>query len=323
MPVDFLLAMLAVSSEAVAMLVLQQSPWQFFAIHSLSSAAMAWFGWRRIRHYYHQPQYWSVLLLFSWCFFLPVLGLSGLFLAMLWVYWSPNRQSAELFVKLEEPVYRNAGQNRDLALGAGSIREQLTNPALSLEARMKALLALQDMPTHHTATLLRAALSDSADDLRLLAYGLLEAKENELMLRIQQALQRYKSQDEHYGAARELAELYWEMVYQNLVLGDMCRFALNQVAFFAKEALKLNATDSGMWIIVGRMHLLNGNYLEAGQAFARVLQLGLLTVRIEPYLAELAFLQKDYTRVRQLMIHTVDEGRMPHARQIALYWSTV
>jgi hypothetical protein len=91
---------------------------------------------------------------------------------------------------------------------------------------MKALLALQNVPTRQSSGILREALADSADDLRLLAYGMLDAREQQLTHRIEQALQRHRNgragtDEARYLAARELAELYWELVYQELVQGDM------------------------------------------------------------------------------------------------------
>lgn len=320
MVINYLLAVLAFISEALSLLLLNSHTGQYLALHTLAVVFMVWFVWQLMQDPYRQPPVWTMLLLFVWGFFLPVLGIIGVLLAVLVVYWSPELPSKPLFVALDAPVYRSSIQPQVHDFGVGSIREQLSNDQFSTEVRMKALLAIQHMPTHHTAPLLRAALADSADDLRLLAYGMLEARERELMLRVEQALARQQQQQDHYSTARELAELYWEMVYQNLVQGDMRRFALEQVSRFAQQALKLNAVDGGIWVIFGRMHLLNGAYAEAEKAFSRVIALGFLVVRAEPYLAELAFLAKDYSKVRGLMSHHLSEGRMPQPRQVAMYW---
>mgnify|MGYP003379176219 CR=1 FL=1 len=114
---------------------------------------------------------------------------------------------------------------------------------------MKALLALQHMPAR-SANILRDTLSDSSDDLRLLAYGMLDSREKQLTHRIQNALQRHAdltTPEERYLPARELAELYWELVYQNLVQGDMRQFALEQVQRYSNEALKHKVKDAGLW----------------------------------------------------------------------------
>jgi hypothetical protein len=322
MPTKCLLAVIALACEAVSLLLLSAITWQYFAMHTIAAVCMAMFVWQLMQDNYRQPREWALVLLFTWCFFLPVLGITGLFVAVLVVYWSPKPQSKPSFIALSAPVYRASNQAKphEFGAGIGSIREQLTNNQFTTEVRMKALLAIQHMPTHHTDSLLRVALADSADDLRLLAYGMLEARERELMLRVERALARHQQRQNHYSTARELAELYWEMVYQNLVQGDMRRFAMEQVSRFAQQALKLNDEDGGIWVIFGRMHLLNGAYAEAEKAFSTVMSLGFLVVRTEPYIAELAFLRKDYHTVRRLMNHNFAEGRMSQPRQVAIYW---
>lgn len=320
MPINYLLAVIALINESLSLFLISVNAWQYLALHTLAAVFMTLFAWQLMQNPYRQPRIWTLLLLFVWCFFLPVLGMTGLFLAVLIVYWSPESPRKSLFVALDTPAYRSSIQPQVYDFGIGSIRDQLSNDQFSTEVRMKALLAIQHMPTHHTANLLRAALADSADDLRLLAYGMLEARERELMLKVEHALARQQKQQDHYSTTRELAELYWEMVYQNLVQGDMRRFALDQVSIFAQQALKLNAFDGGTWVILGRMHLLNGAYAEAEKAFTTVMALGFLVVRAEPYLAELAFLRQDYSTVRRLMSHHLSEGRMPQPRQVAMYW---
>jgi tetratricopeptide (TPR) repeat protein len=211
----------------------------------------------------------------------------------------------------------------DAGWRSGRVRQQLSNKDTPIELRMKALLALQNMPARHASGILREALSDSSDDLRLLAYGMLDSREKQLTHRIQIALhthQQAPSSAERYLPARELAELYWELVYQNLVQGDMRSFSLEQVQKYATEALKEKFKDAGLWAISGRMWTLRGDYIRATGCFSTAIKQGYPVARAEPYLAELAFLRQDYASTRRIMKNLHERGGSRPLLIAADYW---
>lgn len=143
-------------------------------------------------------------------------------------------QNINLFAKISKNEFR-----------LGRTQEQLRNRQLPLDLRMKALLIIQNRPTRYTENLLREALGDPFEDLRLLAYGILASKEKQISQRIHDVLNTLNLAIEQtqteaaYIATRELAELYWELTYQNLVQGGMRAYALEQVQHYAAQALPL------------------------------------------------------------------------------------
>jgi tetratricopeptide (TPR) repeat protein len=227
------------------------------------------------------------------------------------------------FVSVISPHYELPKNNIETGWRSGRVRQQLSNTETPIDLRMKALLALQHMPARHSASILRDTLSDSSDDLRLLAYGMLDNREKQLTHRIQDALQRYEklpTAEERYIPTRELAELYWELVYQNLVQGDMRQFSLEQVQRFSNEALRFKVKDAGLWAISGRMWTLRGDYIRAMGGFTTAIKQGFPLVRAEPYLAELAYLRGDYATTRRLMAGLREDGRSRPLRMAADYW---
>lgn len=332
MSAELKLGMTAVTLEAaaVALLFLHSTDnallYSYFGLHAMAAACMTPVAWRLMPAHYRHPATGVMLLLFSLCFFIPVLGMLGFSLAALFSGWLPYLRDKGEFNAVAGPIYQPAKKPQEPRFRAGRVREQLMSRESPLELRMKALLAIQHMPARHSSGVLREALGDSADDLRLLAYGMLEAKEKHLTQRIQEALVRHQKYDaeahseEHYNAARELAELYWELVYQNLVQGDMRSFALEQVRRFSGEALRWHVRDAGLWAISGRMRMMMGDYSGAAAAFSSAIALGFPAVRAEPYLAELAFLRRDYAAVRRLMRRIRTEGRLPQLRQAGAFW---
>lgn len=321
------IAAVTLETAAIALLLLSSSSasllYQYFALHTLACAAITPVAWMLLPKDYKQPRLWVMLLLFNLSFFIPVIGLFGFAIGSLIAAWLPYFRPTYRFTAVTTPQYEMPKHGIDTGWRSGRVRQQLSNKGTPVDLRMKALLALQNMPARHTSGILREALSDSSDDLRLLAYGMLDSREKQLTHRIQSALHSYQqasSSAERYLPARELAELYWELVYQNLVQGDMRSFSLEQVQKYATEALKEKVKDAGLWAISGRMWTLRGDYIRATGCFNTAIKQGFPLARAEPYLAELAFLRQDYATARRIMRNLHERGGSRPLLIAADYW---
>jgi len=296
----------------------------YFGLHASASAMMAPGAWLLLPEDYRQPRALVLGLLFSLCFFIPVLGLLGFFTGVLFAHWWPYLRREQPYAGVAVPHYEMAKKSvEENRLRIGQVRSQLASPEAPLELRMKALMAIEHVSPRHASGVLRDALSDQADDLRLLAYGMLESKEKKIAARIQQALTDLAVAKETaalYAANKQLAELYWELVYQGLAQGDMRIYALEQVRKYSAEALRHHVRDSGLWVISGRMRLLTGDYQGALGAFSTAMVMGLPQSRAEPYLAELAFLQRKYPEVHSRMHNIRAESRSQQMALLTDFW---
>jgi hypothetical protein len=324
------LGMAAVSLEmgAVALILLSSRDLgvlaQYFLLHAAACACITPVAWSLMPAPYRQPRRWVLALLFSLCFFIPVLGLLGFAVGAMLAAWLPRLAPQPDFEAVAAPHYELPKTTPVSGWRSGRVRQQIADTGAPLELRMKALLALQNVPTRQSSGILRETMSDSADDLRLLAYGMLDAREQQLTQRIEQALRRHEASGDdaeaRYLAARELSELYWELVYQELVQGDMRRYALDQVRRFCREALAYKVRDTGLWVISGRMRLLTGDYNGAGGAFATAIRQGFPRVRAAPYLAELAYLRGDFDTTRRIMRELRPDGKSRALQLAAGFW---
>ena len=71
----------------------------------------------------------------------------------------------------------------------GGLQDVLRH-APDTEKRMAALFATRRMPPREAIPILKLALRDPADDVRLLAYSMLDKQESEINLRIEAALRQ-------------------------------------------------------------------------------------------------------------------------------------
>jgi tetratricopeptide (TPR) repeat protein len=138
----------------------------------------------------------------------------------------------------------------------------------------------------------------------LVAYGLLDSREKKITAQIHRELvnlRNAESKEMQLVVLRHLAELYWEMVYAGLALGDLRTHTLNQALAYADDALKLAQQDTGLQFLKGRiLHELK-RYEEAQLILESAMSRGLPESRVLPYIVEIAFDRGDYKTVQRLL----------------------
>jgi polysaccharide biosynthesis protein PelE len=184
----------------------------------------------------------------------------------------------------------------------------LQNADAGTAFRMTALLAMQSMPARTVSPLLQGMLADPLDDIRLLAYGILDNREKTLTKQILQerpkldrALHPELTDADRRRANKALAELYSELIYEHLVTGDVYRNAADQAEGFAAAALAADPNDASLWRLRGRLALDRQDLEAADTMLQRSIDCGFPRDRMLPYLAEAAYLRRDFARVRRLL----------------------
>jgi tetratricopeptide (TPR) repeat protein len=265
----------------------------------------------------------TLLFFFSIAFFVPVLGAFGLIGAAIVGRLLPERARRENFEMHEAPVYDPRAGEIAALRSKGGVRIQLENAAAPTEARLKALLAVQSLPARVANPLVREMLSDPSDDLRLVAYGILDAREKSINARIHAAMQRLGQAPpsrERAALERQLADLYWELVYQGLVQGALREHALARARAHLDQALSLDPEDGALWSLSGRLAAQEGGFDEAQRAFERARAFGLPEARVLPYLAEMAFRQRRFDDLRELARKLGASSPTQRTAQVIQYW---
>jgi tetratricopeptide (TPR) repeat protein len=275
---------------------------RYFIAHAGACALLAPALWLILPTRFKEPKLAVMLLIFGLAFGVPILGFAAVLISVLVVPRLPRKDHHPPFrtvpVPPLDPFQRVAKGFRQAGL-----RDFLGNDLVPVAGRMRALVALQQVPGRIASPLLRELLSDPAEDLRLLAYGLLERQEKRLSAAIHQELEQIEAIDAtvRVKAARRLASLYWELVYQNLAQGDLRLFALRESLRHTQAVLLAAPGDAGMYLQLGRVLHELGRVDEAVPVYEAALSTGMPPTRVLPYLAELAYNRGDYNVVRSLM----------------------
>lgn len=260
--------------------------------------------------------------LFTLQFAIPFIGSVGLVIGILLALYLP-RSSRDIpwqEVDIPELPFQPIDMDLQVVYSQGGLR-QVLREASNTDKRLKALMATRQMNDRDAIDILREALKDPADDVRLLAYSMLEQKEKILAHRagvLQQSLQTSDDLDS-VSLQRRLAQVWWEMAYLGLAQGGLRQYYLES-AGRVLQRLVARRSQHNDWRLLGRVELALGNIDNAEEAFNSALSGGSAPELIMPYLGEVAFLRRDFAQVRQHLSACPPERFHPANRPVIEAW---
>lgn len=268
-----------------------------FAIHFISSLSLLW------PLSVFMPQHFRInitilMFLFLLCFFIPVVSGACLLLSLTVTLHYAKPSETGVF-EYTEPLYAVKDlSNPDYCNGRifGILRFSKDK-----EKRIKAVLATNQMTDEVAIPILRVALSDSVDEVRLIAHSILDTKEKEIDLIIHKGLEQIKSKKLGYRDVRKihykLAEAYWELSYLGLVKGRARDHILNSAMHHANRALKLKSKEVGVFLLQVQILTTLGYFKKADLLLQMVKGLGISPEKLAARNAELAFELKRFSQV--------------------------
>ena len=264
----------------------------------------------------------TALFLFTLQFAIPFIGSLGVFAGVLLALYLPRtiRDIPWQEVEIPELPFQPVDMDQQIIYSEGGLR-QVLHEAGSIDKRLKALLATRQMTDRDAVELLREALKDPADDVRLLAYSMLEQKEKALASqarRLQLALEDPESENPSL-LKRRLAQVWWEMSYLGLAQGSLRSYYLESARRLLLELTTALAMHND-WRLLGRVELTLGNIIAAKSAFEYALARGAPEELILPYQAEVAFLERDFQKVRFCLASLTHYRPYQNVREVIEGW---
>lgn len=257
---------------------------------------------------------------------LPVVGAAVLALVA-WPSWARELEaSAPALVEVTLPD--GSASDEPVAVeqpgGPRPIRE-LLRKADSPAERVRAVMALRHMDARRAVPLLRLAFAHESEDVRLLAFGILEQREKRLRTRIEQTEARLSSATGSLARARahrRLARDHWELVYAGFVSGDLEPIVLKSAERHAHEVLT-SASDAGMAVLLARIQLRQREPEQAWAWLARAEEAGLARASAAPLFAEAAFLMRRFDEIPAILRGVPRaELRRPELEPVAEFWTS-
>jgi hypothetical protein len=319
------LAAFACEALAIALILRLEDPAAlagYFAVHAVASLLIATALLPLLPAGQVDRPRAALLFLFCVSFFLPAAGMIGMLTMAIMARVASVRGTRRRFDLHPDPIYDPRGGEVAAVRASGGVRVQLANTSVPAEARLRALLTVQSMPARMANPLIREMLSDPSEDLRLIAYGILDTREKTINARIHAATLRLAQAGEHERASlhKQLAELYCELIYQGLVHGVLREHAAAQARAHVDRAMAIDSRDAALHGRSGQIALSSRDYRTAELALQRALELGLPESRVLPYLAEVAFRTRRFGEVRSLVRRLARLASTPRIDHVIAYW---
>ncbi len=289
----------------------------FASSHAVACACFTGVCWILLPIKYKTPVISSISFLFLFNFCLPLIGMIGTSFSLLVALFLPRQQSEVTWVESEKaPLPQSPGDISHVQFGTGALREVLLHNTDS-KRRLLAVSAIRNIPKKDAVPLLQLALKDLSDDVRLMAYAALEKIETQ----INESIALHKKQYARRPTAQkayEIAQQYWELCYLGIAEGILRTHYLKEAEKHLHQASKIEPSAS-IDLLLGKVLLAQKRPTEAVAVLDEAMKGGLRTTQVAPYLAEAAYIVKDYEKVREY-IHYFPHQRGEKLSQIKEYW---
>jgi hypothetical protein len=294
------LLLLAFSIQALGVYFLTQQMTEYVLLFHLISAVLFPYPLWKLMPKKFENEKFITLLLFLVCALVPFVSGIGLLLSFtLSAYYSQSAVE-ELTDHIHHPeLADNVLDTLQLSQYSGSSLQAILDKSDSEEGRMQAVLKTRQMSDQEAIPILKRALLDSVDEVRLLAYSMLDKKEKLIdnLIRTQQKMLMEKPSKEDSVVHFKLAECYWELSYLGLVQGKAQTHVLGNAYQHIQSTLKENASNAEAYFLQARITLKLDLFDVAKLSLSKALLCGMSPRRVTPYQAEVAFMTRDFNEV--------------------------
>ncbi|MCK4870817.1 MAG: hypothetical protein KAS93_06890 [Gammaproteobacteria bacterium] len=169
----------------------------------------------------------------------------------------------------------------------------------------------------------KTLLSDKDYEVRLYAFSALNNQENEINNRIIAALQQFEHSSDNKKrahACKELALLYWELVYQNLTEPELIDDIIKKSILYLNIAQKTYQDDPELFVLRARIHMRKHEYKQAEELFLKALEFNLPVNIVIPYLSELYFIKRDIAKMRAYLTQNPHITDIPIVGPVVDFW---
>lgn len=298
----------------------------FTTLHAGACASLTAGLWPLLPGCYRTPRHWSLTFLFSVAFFIPGFGVLGVALAVVPALHFPRRQIGAVWKPTAIPELPFRATELDLrsVQTAGGLHDVLRH-AVNPDRRLSAILSTRRMDQRAAIPILKLALKDPVDDVRLLAYSMLDSKENDINQKIRALQDELREADPEQQPALHaaLARQYWELVYLGLAQGSVLEHMLTSARRHIEQAIAARHVAED-WLLLGRVALEQGCAAEAERLLARAEELGMSPAQLASYRAEAAFAQRRFGDIAGCLAQLNPEDRQRQQFSALMrYWQPI
>ena len=296
----------------------------YVVCHLLASLVLSLLMLGLLPERYRRPRWRVIGLLTTLQFAIPIIGSVGTVAGILLALYLPRKERRIPWheVPIPDLPFKPVPVSAQPLYSHGGL-QQVLREAADADKRVGAVMATKQMHERDRIRILRQALKDPADDVRLLAYAMLDEKEKEISERImarQKAIEETEDEEARLPLRLQLAQDYWEMAYLGIAQGGVKVHFLNEAEKQINLILKRESHPAALRML-GRIKLERGDYEAAEHLFNEAMLNGMPAGQLLPYLAEVAYHQRAWGKLISYLMAARVTGRVhPSFRPILHYW---
>ncbi|NRA71172.1 MAG: hypothetical protein HRU24_09120 [Gammaproteobacteria bacterium] len=274
-------------------------------IHLAAALTFTVACWLSLPLKFKRPIFQASIFIFVLAFTIPVLGIIGLTTTFMVALYLPKPKVEKAWQEAEDLVLPPIPDLiNKMQYGASALREIISFNSDDRK-RLVAVNSIGHLPQVDAIPLLKIALNDLTDDVRLLAYASLEKIEFKLIENVERLNQEYQLAP-NGEKSYQIAYDYWELCYLGLADGPL---KLHYLQLARDCLIKANEFSDlpKVNLLLGRIYLAENNAAKAIEPLKKALASGLKMAQVAPYLADAAFHEHDYEKVRQYMAYLPDK----------------
>ncbi|CAM3745038.1 hypothetical protein VA7868_03383 [Vibrio aerogenes CECT 7868] len=267
----------------------------------------------------------AFLFLFLFAVSLPVLGMIGCLVAIVAGVHYPLVKKQDVLEEHLVPALPFEPDQISLTprYSRGGVAAILKY-AKDVDKRLFAVVTTRNMDDREAIPILRQALKDTDDDIRLLAYSSLDKKETAInddihALKKQLAGQFITSLTGTATCHHQIARKYWELSYLGLSQGALRQYVLEKAAFHAEQSLMYEHAVTTE-ILLAKIWLMMSRYEQSQTLFEKIARSGVPLQQTYPYLAEIAFKTGQYQKCQAYLAHLDGQKLSLNLDKIRNYW---
>ena len=302
------------------------SPTTIIGIHALASLVAAVCISQLLIELVPGKRTGFIFLLFLLSFFIPFIGAAGSWLAITFGAIVARHRH-------QENVFWQFTSNADLPFTAPVDRphphldgrgfvEQLKYDS-DTERLYNMVVASRHIRDSQSAPILKSAIAHPNERIRLVAYQMFDKKVNQLNREIVRLDAEAQSSDgiTKVNTHMQIANNYWELL---TLEGDepLARAQLlDSAASHVQQAIDTQPLNANSNFLMGQILLKQGELLKATEYFAQAEKLGMPKDKVIPYVAEAAFAERDFPKLRKVLSRLDPAFRAyPPLSNVAEYW---
>lgn len=276
--------------------------YRYFFLHAISSLFMTLFEIRFLPHIYQSWRRQASILLYVMNVSILTFGFLVTTVFFLFGFRYMSRSRDELLIeKISFSQISDSFPEIKRIFGEGSLSTTLANDQTLSSKKIKALAALNNTKNPEAMKQIKCSLSDSSDEVRLYSFSLIDNFEKELNHKIHNGLVQLQHSPEGTAkgeAYKKLAFLYWEMLYYEITDLHLKEYFVDKVHLMIDSARIHLKNDAALLVLLGRVFLFSGKIDEAEKSFKNALLMGAKAKGISSYMAEIAYLKRDFSDVK-------------------------